>query len=558
MIRSPAVPACAPDGPPSPEHLEKMGKLYSRNLTCLLALVLIAATLSQAQSTHLEQNDPTIQYKGTWYGNSSPENSAGAAALTNEKDAAATLIFHGTGITWTGFSDQWSGLAWVYLDGTLTIVDTFSAASQYRRILFAVHGLSAGSHNLTIQVPHQRGPGAQGSWVWIDGFEIDNGSSVAGASLSSGRSEQNSAAVTYLGLWYPGTGSTLSGGTASMGTEAASLAAVTFTGTGISWIGFSDPWSGIAKVSLDGSFKATVDTYNPAPQPQKALYTVNGLTAGTHSLTIEVTGTHNAASGGSWIWLDAFDVTSDGSPTTGTRPAINSGGLVNAASLSAGVAAGSIVSLFGTGMASSTFRAASLPLPTMLGTSTVRVNGVPAPLFYASPTQINFQVPWELAGQSQLSVSVDSGSAVSLPLTDQISALAPGIFSASSTGSGQGAVIIAGTAILAAPVGAFSGARPATRGEFVSIYCTGLGAVSGSTGSGSAAGSNPLSSTTVTPTVQIGGVPALVTFSGLAPGFAGLYQVNVQVPAAATAGSQVPVVLTANGVSSNTVTIAIQ
>jgi uncharacterized protein (TIGR03437 family) len=119
-------------------------------------------------------------------------------------------------------------------------------------------------------------------------------------------------------------------------------------------------------------------------------------------------------------------------------------------------------------------------------------------------------------------------------------------------------VLIAGTGTIAAPVGAFANARPALRGEFISIYCNGLGAVNNPAGSGRPANSNPLSNTISTPTVQIGGVTAPVIFSGLAPGFAGLYQVNVQVPAAVSTGSQVPVVLSTNGVSSNTVTMAIQ
>ena len=62
----------------------------------------------------------------------------------------------------------------------------------------------------------------------------------------------------------------------------------------------------------------------------------------------------------------------------------------------------------------------------------------------------------------------------------------------------------------------------------------------------------------MTPTVTIGGVPASVSFSGLAPGYFGLYQVNAQVPANAPTGNAVPVVLTIGGVSSNTVTIAVQ
>jgi uncharacterized protein (TIGR03437 family) len=96
------------------------------------------------------------------------------------------------------------------------------------------------------------------------------------------------------------------------------------------------------------------------------------------------------------------------------------------------------------------------------------------------------------------------------------------------------------------------------RGEFISIYCTGLGAVSDQPATGLAAKADPLSVTTSTPTVTIGGIVAQVSFSGLAPGSVGLYQVNVQVPVGAPASDDVPVTLSIGGVTSNTVTIAVQ
>ena len=94
-------------------------------------------------------------------------------------------------------------------------------------------------------------------------------------------------------------------------------------------------------------------------------------------------------------------------------------------------------------------------------------------------------------------------------------------------------------------------------GEFVTIFCTGLGAVNDPPGTGKPASSNPLSKTAITPEVTIGGVAATVTFSGLAPGFVGEYQVDVQIPQGAPSGSAVPVTLSINGVQSNTVSIAV-
>jgi uncharacterized protein (TIGR03437 family) len=189
----------------------------------------------------------------------------------------------------------------------------------------------------------------------------------------------------------------------------------------------------------------------------------------------------------------------------------------------------------------------------------VRVNGIAVPLFYVSPTQINFQLPWELAGQTQASVTVTTGSAASTPASLTVAAAGPGVFTTNSSGSGQAAALISGTAFVAAPAGTFPGSRPVSRGEFLSIYCTGLGAVTNqpTTGQSGPAGTS-LAFTSATPVVMIGGAPATVVFSGLAPGFVGLYQVDVKVPQQSTIGNQVPITVSVGGVTSNVATIAIQ
>jgi uncharacterized protein (TIGR03437 family) len=240
-------------------------------------------------------------------------------------------------------------------------------------------------------------------------------------------------------------------------------------------------------------------------------------------------------------------------------PAVNAGGMVNGATFGAqSVAAGSIVSLFGTNLALLTASAQTVPLPTTLAGTSVQLNGIAAPLFYASPTQMNLQIPWQLAGQTQASVVVSVSGVASAPQTVNLSAYGPGIFTVSQMGSGQGAVLIAGTTAVAAPTGLVPGARPANRGEYISIYCTGLGPVNNGPVSGAKAPDSPLSSTSTLPTVTVGGLPAVVTFSGLAPGFVGLYQVNAQVPDTVVPGDAVPLTLSISGSVSNTVTIAVR
>jgi uncharacterized protein (TIGR03437 family) len=242
-------------------------------------------------------------------------------------------------------------------------------------------------------------------------------------------------------------------------------------------------------------------------------------------------------------------------PPPPAPPAFTPASIVNAATFMPTVAAGSIASVFGSGLSFGTASASGIPLPTTLASSSFQFHDRGAPLFFASPGQVNLQVPWELAGQAQASVVAIVGAVLSNQQTVSLAPFAPGIFTLNEAGSG--AVVIAGTSLYAGPQ-SVPGSRPAHPGEFISIYATGLGAVSNPPATGSAAQADPPSVTTTTPTVTVGGMHAVMSFSGLAPGGVGLYQVNVQVPIGAPAGDAVPVILSIGGVSSNTVTIAVQ
>ena len=237
-------------------------------------------------------------------------------------------------------------------------------------------------------------------------------------------------------------------------------------------------------------------------------------------------------------------------------PAINAGGVVNDASYAGGasMAAGSIAAVFGNFLISSVSQFTTLPLPTSLaGVSLEFSGGTPAPLYFVSGGQVNIQVPWELAGQSQASLTAFVNG---LPSPAQVVSLAPfdpGIFSTNAQGTGQGAILDNSTYLLV------DSTNPATAGStYIQIYCTGLGPVTNQPADGAMALSDPLSWTTTTPTVTIGGIPATVVFYGLAPGYVGLYQVDALVPATAPAGNAVPVVISMGDATSNKVTIAVQ
>ena len=237
-------------------------------------------------------------------------------------------------------------------------------------------------------------------------------------------------------------------------------------------------------------------------------------------------------------------------------PPIGIAGVRNAASGSPRLAPGTLVSLFGSRLAPLRQAAFRFPLPTQMSTTRVRINGTPAPLLYVDPGQINFFLPHDLAPGAATLTVIHAGLE-SAPLTLSLETSAPGIFAL--PGEQQGAILIAGTALLAGQLAGVN-ARPARRGEIVEIYATGLGRVlPGQRGAENPAPPFPLSRTVATPLLTIGGMPAEVLFSGLAPGFVGVYQVNARIPAAAPPGPAVPVVLrfAETEPPSNTVTIGI-
>jgi len=236
-------------------------------------------------------------------------------------------------------------------------------------------------------------------------------------------------------------------------------------------------------------------------------------------------------------------------------PSIVTGGVLNGATFAgAPIAPGSIASVFGSFGFASPALPSGAPLPTELAGLAIRFqvgSGIDAPLFYASTGQINFQVPWELSGQSLVAIQPVLNGSSGPSQSIQLAPFAPGIFNVGLPGFPQAAILDSSNALIGPT-------NPATVGSLIQIYCTGLGLVTNVPGSGQAASNTTLSQTTTTPIVTIGGVRAKVLFSGLAPGTVGEYQVNVQVPAGAALGSAVPLVLSIGGAASNPVTIALQ
>jgi uncharacterized protein (TIGR03437 family) len=230
------------------------------------------------------------------------------------------------------------------------------------------------------------------------------------------------------------------------------------------------------------------------------------------------------------------------------------GAVTNGASFAAGsITPGEIATLFGTNLtsASAINLSPSLPLPTSFLGVSVKVNGTAAPLFAVDNVngqqQINFQVPWEAGNQATANIEVENEGTTSQSITVPVVAAQPGIFNYSSGGKTFGAILHANFQLA-------DTSHPAAVGETVLIYCNGLGAVHSPPPDGTAANGQL---TVATPVVSIAGVPAKVSFSGLAPGFAGLNQINAIVPSGVPAGNQ-PVIVKINSAASPAVLLPVK
>jgi uncharacterized protein (TIGR03437 family) len=238
-----------------------------------------------------------------------------------------------------------------------------------------------------------------------------------------------------------------------------------------------------------------------------------------------------------------------------TTPTVTAQGVVHAASDQGGVpiAPGGLITVYGVNLSDGVGQNTGLPLPQQLNGTQVLLGDQPLPILYTSTGQLNVQVPYAVPVNTQYQLTVQHGNTLSVPQQLVVAAGLPGIFTVNQQGTGQGAIMKSDGVTLAQP------STPASIGETVVIYCTGLGAVSPAVKEGAPAPSTPPLSTTVnTVTVTIGGNAAHVAFSGLTPGYAGLYQVNAVVPAGIATGDAVPVVVSVVGQTSPAVTIAVR
>jgi uncharacterized protein (TIGR03437 family) len=226
------------------------------------------------------------------------------------------------------------------------------------------------------------------------------------------------------------------------------------------------------------------------------------------------------------------------------------GGVTNAASFTARISPGALASVFGTGFGAATFLADDgFAWPTSAIGVVAKVNGVSAPLYFVSPGQINFQVPWATptTGTVNVAVLVNGGSTniAAVP----VATASPGLFYDQTSGA---------AIVQNAPDFTLNTAsNPAPAGSTIIAYLTGSGPVAPAAKDGVPTPTGALTNATSVATANIGSTAATVSFTGLAPGFIGLVQMNIVVPSTLGAGVY-PLSITIDGQTSNSATIAVK
>ncbi len=324
----------------------------------------------------------------------------------------------------------------------------------------------------------------------------------------------------------------------------------------------SRPTSFSGAVNALGTGKAVWSRRTRQPEGNSDLTAINDYTINpdgvgsllTNRFAIGVNNNLFLSCGTSFVDSDNYEViigvkTRD---LSGTVPFLNPAGVLNGASFAPvgnPIAPGQFMALFGTGLGPATPAIAAAPFPPSLGEVSVSVQGRPAPLYFVSANQISALVPFATSGTTA-EVVVKVGNVESNRVMLPVSRSSPGIYSNSQNGIGSGAILKADFSIVTV-------SNPARRGDTVLVYLTGLGALETALADGTASSSTVLNRIVDSVNVYIGGIKSTVTFAGAAPGFAGLYQINVQIPAAAPIGSAVPLAIETNSSFHDMVDIAI-
>jgi uncharacterized protein (TIGR03437 family) len=305
-----------------------------------------------------------------------------------------------------------------------------------------------------------------------------------------------------------------------------------------------------------GSDDASVTTGNGCPWQAAAntdWISIATGSPGVGSGTVHYTVASNSAGRSGTITIAGQTITVTQSAPSPTAPTFTTQAVVNAASFKgSGVAPGELVTVFGSGLGPGVLQKPMVNsagvVDMIAGGTRVLFDGVAAPMIYSLSGQISAVAPFSLQGRTSTQVQVEYLGTRSAAVTVPVVASAPAIFTADSSGKGQGAILNQDFSVNGA-------SNPASAGSAIAIYMTGAGAMQSPVTNGALARGTVSVAQDVT--VRIGGVPVKPLYAGAAPGIVqGVVQINAVVPAGVT--GNVALDLTIGGVTSPAVTVAVK
>lgn len=255
----------------------------------------------------VEQSDYRIARRGSWITYSAPGLSGGSHMFSNALGNEYAVSFIGTRLDLIAMTGPKFGVAEVSVDGGAPVdVDLYSADTATRQLVFSTGDLASGGHVVRVKVSGRKNASATDAYVGLDVALVAG--SVRQATM---RYEETDGRIGWAGQMSEAVSPAFSAGRYVWSGPSWGAVSVSFVGTGMDWIGVLGPQYGIAAVTVDGGSPGYVDLYSPTVQTQRVVYNTGELPYGLHTVTIGWCGRKNAASTGTYVSYDAFDVGGD-------------------------------------------------------------------------------------------------------------------------------------------------------------------------------------------------------------------------------------------------------
>jgi len=274
-----------------------------------LKSTLILSIVKDGSLNRYEQNDTNLVYAGTWTAGSATAASGGSFRYSNTSEASCTVSFNGTYLAWLAKKSPGYGIARLTLDGVdQGTVDLYNASGSgvYTKV-WETGTLSDGTHTLKIERTGDMRPLARDTYISVDAFDISGNIVPAPKPPPATTYQETDPDLLYLGAWVNQPASPASGGSFRY-LDSAGSCTVKLTGTSVSWIGKKKATYGIARVTLDGVDKGTVDLYSATELYGQLCWQSGTLSSGEHTLSIAWTGSKNSKATDHNVSVDALQI----------------------------------------------------------------------------------------------------------------------------------------------------------------------------------------------------------------------------------------------------------